>query len=102
MVFALPDGETGPRRAWVGYERERLVRPHPDVEVVQETESPSGIPRHAYETPVFKIRAGVSELHWDTWPRIDDALASYRAFRSLREAGVIPAGIRFQVGLPFP
>ena len=21
LVFALPDGETGPRRAWVGYER---------------------------------------------------------------------------------
>ncbi len=24
MVFALPDGETGPRAAWVGYEREQL------------------------------------------------------------------------------
>jgi hypothetical protein len=51
IVFALPDGETGPRRAWVGYEREQLVRPNPDVEVVQETESPTGIPRHDYETP---------------------------------------------------
>lgn len=102
VVFALPDGETGPRAAWVGYERERLVRPHPDVEVVAETESPSGIPRHAYETPVFKLRAGVSELHWDSWPRIDDALASYAQFRLLREQGVIPAGLRFQVGLPFP
>ena len=47
-----------------GYERERLVRPNPDVEVVEETESPTGIPRHAYETPVFKIRSGVSELHF--------------------------------------
>jgi hypothetical protein len=64
LVFALPDGETGPRAAWVGYERERLVRPNPDVIVVQETESPSGIPRHAYETPVFGIRPGVTELHW--------------------------------------
>ena len=51
LVFALPDGETGPRAAWVGYERERLVRPNSDVEVVEETESPTGIPRHAYETP---------------------------------------------------
>src|SRR5262249_51187515 len=66
LVFALPDGETGPRAAWVGYERERLVRPNPDVVVVQETESPTGIPRHAYETPVFGIRPGVTELHWDT------------------------------------
>jgi hypothetical protein len=45
LVFGLPDGETGPRSAWVGYERERLVRPNPGVVVVQETESPTGIPR---------------------------------------------------------
>ena len=102
LVFALPDGETGPRAAWVGYERERLVRPHPDVETVAVTESPTGIPRHAYETPVFRIRDGVGALHWDTWPRIDDAIASYRTFRELRDAGAIPRGLRFQIGLPFP
>src|SRR5438132_5956080 len=54
LVFALPDGETGLRQAWVGYEREHLCRNHPDLEVVHESESPSGIPRHAYETPVFR------------------------------------------------
>lgn len=102
LVFALPDGETGPRRAWVGYERERLCRPHPDVSVVQETGSPTGIPRHAYETPVFKIREGVKRLHWDSWPRIDDAIASYKVFRRLRDQRVIPAQMRFQIGLPFP
>src|SRR5205085_1586811 len=84
LVFALPDGETGPRSAWVGYERERLVRPNPDVVVVQETESPTGIPRHAYETPVFGIRPGTTALHWDSWPRIDDAIAGYQVFRALR------------------
>jgi hypothetical protein len=102
LVFALPDGETGPRQAWVGYERERLARPNPDVVVVEETASPTGIPRHAYETPVFAIREGVEALHWETWPRIDDAIASYGIFRRLRDEGVIPAGMRFQVGLPFP
>ncbi|MGI8714085.1 MAG: hypothetical protein ACR2NR_13090 [Solirubrobacteraceae bacterium] len=102
MVFALPDGETGPRRAWVGYEREQLCRPNPDVVVVEETESPTGIPRHAYETPIFAVREGASELHWETWPRIDDAIESYRQFRDLRKQGVIPAGLRFQIGLPFP
>lgn len=102
LVFALPDGETGERRAWVGYERERLCRAHPDIELVQETECPTGIPRHAYETPVFKIRQGVNEIHWNSWPRIDDAIASYRVFTKLRRAGVIPSHIRFQIGLPFP
>jgi hypothetical protein len=102
LVFALPDGETGPRAAWVGYERERLTRPNPDVVVLEETESPTGIPRHAYETPVFGVRDGVTELRFDSWPRIDDAIASYARFRELRDEGVIPAGLRFQIGLPFP
>jgi hypothetical protein len=102
MVFALPDGETGPRAAWVGYEREQLARPNPDVVVVEETESPTGRPRHAYETPVFGIREGVTALHFESWPRIDDAINSYGQFRALRDAGVIPEGLRFQVGLPFP
>jgi hypothetical protein len=101
-VFAIPDGEPGPRSSWVGYERERLVRPHPDVETVQDTSSPTGIPRHAYETPVFHIRDGVTELHFESWPRIDDAISSYRIFERLRSEGVVPAGLRFQVCLPFP
>jgi hypothetical protein len=102
LVFALPDGETGPRAAWVGYERERLVRPHPDVETVAVTESPTGIPRHAYETPVFRIRDAVSDLHWESWPRIDEAIESYRLFELLRGEGAIPEGVRFQVCMPFP
>ena len=102
LVFALPDGETGPRRAWVGYEREQLCRPLPDIELVRETESPTGIPRHAYDTPVFKIREGVNKLHWDSWPRIDDAITSYEVFSKLRKEGVIPSHLRFQIGLPFP
>src|SRR3954469_21814050 len=102
LVFALPDGETGPRAAWVGYERERLARANPDVVGVEETQSPTAIPRHAYETPVFAIREGVDALRWDTWPRIDDAIASYEVFRRLRDEGAIRPGLRFQIGLPFP
>lgn len=102
LTFALPDGETGPRAGWVSYERERLVRPNPGIVVLQETGSPTGLPRHAYETPVFGVRPGVSEVHWDTWPRIDDAIDGYQVFRVLRAEGLIPGHLRFQVGLPFP
>ena len=102
LVFALPDGETGARSSWVGYERERLVRPNPAIETVAETASPTGIPRHAYETPVFRVRPGAGEVRWDSWPRVDDAIESYQVFRALRDEGVIPGGLRFQVGLPFP
>jgi hypothetical protein len=102
LVFALPDGETGALAGWVSYEREQLVRPAADIVVLEETASPSGIPRHADETPIFGIADGVEELHFESWPRIDDAIDSYVTFRALRDAGVIPAGLRFQIGLPFP
>lgn len=102
LVFALPDGETGPRAGWVTYERERLVRPNDGIVTLAETASPTGLPRHAYETPIFGVKPGVSKLHWESWPRIDDAIASYSVFSSLRAAGVIPPSVRFQVCLPFP
>src|SRR5690349_16790610 len=101
MVFALPDGETGPRAGWVGYEQFGLLHQHPDVETVERPPLP-GRPRHAYETFGFKIRSGVTELSWDSWPRIDDAITSYRQFRALREDGLIPAHLRFQDGLQVP
>ena len=50
LVFALPDGETGPRSAWVGYERERLLRPNPGVVLVQESRS-TGFPGYGAGTP---------------------------------------------------
>lgn len=102
LVAALPDGETGARAGWVTFEREHLARPHPDVEVVRETPSPTGLPRHPHETPVFRVRPGTTELRWDAWPRIDAAIASYDTFRALREQGAVPQHVRFQVGLPFP
>src|SRR3954447_7213749 len=101
LVFALPDGETGPRAAWVGYERERLMKPNPALELVAATDSPTGIPRHAYETPIFTVR-NVAEVRFDAWPRIDDAIESYRTFSALRDKGVVPRDVRFQIGLPFP
>jgi hypothetical protein len=102
LVASLPDGETGPLGGWVSYERERLIRPSPDIVVLEETASPTGVPRHAYETPVFGVREGVEQVSFGSWPRIDVAIESYRLFASLRDAGVIPPGVRFQVGLPFP
>src|SRR5512146_3573713 len=70
LVFALPDGETGPRSTWVGYERETLVRPNPAVAVVTETTSPTGIPRHTYESPLFRLRHGPSPVAFGAWPRL--------------------------------
>jgi len=98
LVFALPDGETGPRAYWAAYEHSHMLAPHRDIEVVQEAGRP---PRHFRDTTVLTFPAGLTDLHIDTWPRIDDAIESYAVFRDLREQGVIPPNVRFQVSLPF-
>ena len=51
---------------------------------------------------MFGIKPGTERVHWDSWPRIDDAMPSYAVFCELRTAGVIPDGVRFQVCLLFP
>jgi hypothetical protein len=99
LVFALPDGETGIRAMWTGYEHLTLVEPNPGLEVVEQGQMP---PRHVGEITVMGVRDGVDALQFETWPRIDDAIASYEIFRALRDEGVIPAHVRFQVSMPFP
>jgi hypothetical protein len=98
LVFALPDGETGPRTYWAAYEHSHLLQPHPDIDVIRASVIP---PKNVNETTVLGLPDGVTELHFDRWPRIDDAIESYAVFRALRDEGVIPANVRFQVALPF-
>ena len=50
----------------------------------------------------FRVKPERHSVEFGRWPRIDDAIGSYQTFRALREEGVIPSGIRFQIGLPFP
>jgi hypothetical protein len=102
LVAALPDGESGARGAWVGYDRTTLLEPHPDIAVLAPSPSPTGRARHAYDTARLTVRDGVDALRFDAWPRVAETLASYERFVALRAEGVIPPGLRFQVGLPFP
>ena len=104
LVFALPDGETGMRAMWVGYDLITLLLPHPGVEAItpQEAPPPPAPPVHLYQAPHLRVRDRSAALRFESWPRIDDAIASYRQFRALREEGVIRPGLRFQVGLPYP
>jgi hypothetical protein len=98
LVFALPDGETGPRSLWVAYDFMSLFAPHPHIGIVEPGTAP---PRYVEEIPVLGVASGVEEVRFDRWPRIDDAIASYSAFRALRDEGVIPSHVRFQLSLPF-
>ena len=105
--FALPDGETGERWLWVIYEAYRLWRPHPQIETVHVPKDtppglPDWVPGHWWDLWTFRIPADVSKIEFESWPRMDDAIASYQRFKALRDEGVIPESVRFQIGLPFP
>jgi hypothetical protein len=100
LTFALPDGETGPRALWAGYDHVTMLEANEGIEIVKQgpTNRP---PRHVWEITGIGVRDGVGELHFERWPRIDDAIASYAVFRGLRTEGAIPEHVRFQVALPF-
>jgi hypothetical protein len=101
----LPDGETGERRRWIYFQRLMLER-HPAMEV-----DPT-VPLFALrqwdgtllrEMPLLRFRAGIDPdgVTFETG-YAPAARASYETFRALQAAGVIPAGVRFQVCLPTP
>ena len=102
----IPDGETGERRRWIYFQRLMLER-HPAMEP-------------DLTTPPFALRQWDGTLLREMTllakfrPAVDPgsvtfetgyaaaARASYAIFCALRDAGAIPAGVRFQVCLPTP
>ena len=101
----IPDGETGERHRWIYWQREMLLN-HPDMELDLEA-----APLALYqwdgelirETELIRFRPGVepSAVVFETGYG-PAAVESYATFRRLRDDGVIPDGVRFQVCLPTP
>jgi hypothetical protein len=93
----IPDGETGIRSNWIGWQRE-LFAGNPLFEMVEPTPD-TYVPRAR-----FKLRSprtpGV--ITFERLGYADAALESYRLFSRLKRDGVIPAQYRFQVSLPTP
>ncbi len=111
QVDGLPDGEVGPRTTWVGMLPELVLSGHPDLD---ETLAPPGRrleqpDRNANAGPVqdipgiwnFRVKPGVA-VRFDDLRYGRFATESYAVFRRLRDEGVIPEGVRFQVSLPAP
>jgi hypothetical protein len=81
---------------------------HPDIETLNRPPRIDGVenwrPRDASESWSFRVRDGVTDLHFgDPGWRLGyarDAVNSYFVFKTLREKGQIPEGVRFQVCLP--
>jgi len=101
----IPDGETGERHRWIYWQREMLLS-HPDMEL-----DPDATPltlrqwdgELIRETELVRFKPGVdpSSVVFETG-YAPAAIVSYAVFKKLRDDGVIPAGVRFQVCLPTP
>jgi hypothetical protein len=107
-LFALPDGEVGPRRHWISRVHYQVFAAHQDLEVVRRPRPNGGVerldPRDASDSWQFRAKEGVDQVRFgDPGWRLGyarEAVVSYFVFRTLREKGVLPAHLRFQVSLP--
>lgn len=108
-LFAMPDGEVGPRRHWISRVHYQVLAGHPELDVVQRpTPDDNGVerqfPRNAADAWWFKVKDGVDQVRFgDPGWRLGyarDALTSYFVFRTMKEKGVLPPHLRFQVSLP--
>jgi len=108
-LFAMPDGEVGPRRHWISRVHYQVLAGHPELEVVQRpAPDDNGVerqhPRNAADSWWFKVKDGVSQVRFgDPGWRLGyarDAINSYFVFNVMREKGVLPSHLRFQVAIP--
>lgn len=108
-LFAIPDGEVGPRRHWISRLHYQVLAAHPELEVVQrpgpdEDGVERQFPRNAGEAWWFKVKDGVRQVRFgDPGWRLGfarDAINSYFVFRVMKDKGVLPAHLRFQVSIP--
>jgi len=96
----LPDGETGDRGNWIFFQLQKFLQ-FPWLVPAQPLDSAEG----DYEQlPQLRLADGVdlAEVSWPDLGYADAYLASYQTFVALREQGVIPPGVRFQVEYPTP
>ena len=95
-VRRIPDGETGERSNWVGWQVPKLVD-NPNLEMTEVDEAYTG-------RRLIRLREGADsrDLGLADLGYASEAQRSFETFESQMEAGEIPEGCRFQVCLPTP
>ena len=108
-VAYLPDGEVGERRYWIDGIAYRVLNGHPEIETLRRPgPDAEGVerwrPLGVHDQFQFRVKPGVRKVRFgDPGWRLGytrDAVNSYFAFRTLKQQGVIPAHVRFQVCMP--
>jgi hypothetical protein len=108
FMATMPDGEVGPRRHWISRVHYQVLAGHPELEIVRRPKPENGVerlnPRDAADSWLFRVKDGVDAVRFgDPGWRLGyarDAINSYFVFKTLREKGVLPKHLRFQVSLP--
>jgi hypothetical protein len=90
-VRRIPDGETGDRLGWIGWQIPALLA----AGLVPDGEASAD----GYTMPQFRVDGPVK---FGNLGYADAAIASWAIFDRLQAEGVIPAHVRFQVSLPTP
>ena len=96
----IPDGETGDRGNWIFFQLQKFLE-LPWLVPARPLDAPVG----EYEqVPQLRLAEGVdpAQVSWPDLGYADAYLESYETFAALREQGVIPPGVRFQVEYPTP
>jgi hypothetical protein len=108
FLSAMPDGEVGPRSHWISRIHYQVFAGHPEFDILAHPSPDNGVerlnPHDNSDRWQFKVRDGVERVRFgDPGWRLGfarDAVNSYFVFRTLKEKGVLPRHLRFQVSMP--
>ncbi len=100
-LHAVPDGETGPRSQWIYWQLGKLTAID-GIEMAGSHGSRNADNEDYSVLPSLAVDPDVSKLPARSLGYADAAESSYEIFRRLRDEGVVPGGVRFQVSLPTP
>lgn len=106
---AIPDGEVGERRSWVLRLSYQIFNGHIDLDTIKRPARAADgreqlMPRDRGDVWLFQVKDGVERVRFgNPGHRLGyakDAITSYFVFKTLREKGVLPKGLRFQISMP--
>lgn len=98
-VRRIPDGETGDRQQWIFFQLGKFWQ------TTGLEQAPAADMTEGYEQmPKVQLAEGTNpdDIEWPNLGYADAYQESFETFRKLREEGIIPADVRFQVEYPTP
>ncbi|HEY3919639.1 MAG TPA: hypothetical protein VGL83_17755 [Stellaceae bacterium] len=101
----LPDGETGIRKTWIKFLQDVLAE-NPAIEVAKDAPPFKFVQwdgKVVREIQRLRVKPGAKpDPKSFVTGYADMAIASWKLFERMQQAGAIPAGVKFQVSIPTP